>query len=157
MFTRSSSRDLERQVAAITDVNLDRRTATGMARYFNEITIHWRHAVGETDVVPAVGEQWYVVRSGGVWTLDSRAPIQYPALAIPPTQGQVKVGSGNGPVELVGTQINLHGPLRVPGYTTATRPDAAEVGAGGHIYDTTLGLPLWSNGTAWHDATGTVV
>lgn len=47
--------------------------------------------------------------------------------------------------------------IRVKGYTTATRPTAANAGVGGHCFDTTLGKPIWSNGTNWVDATGTVV
>lgn len=39
--------------------------------------------------------------------------------------------------------------------TTASRPSAVTVGAGARYYDTTLGKPIWSNGTIWTDATGT--
>ena len=39
-------------------------------------------------------------------------------------------------------------------YTTATRPAANSVGVGTMIFDATLGIPLWSNGTGWRDATG---
>jgi hypothetical protein len=45
---------------------------------------------------------------------------------------------------------------RVPplsGATTA-RPDPATVWVGLQFFDTTLGKPVWSNGTAWVDATG---
>lgn len=42
-------------------------------------------------------------------------------------------------------------------YTTANRPAANTVGDGQSIYDTTLNKPLWSDGTAWRDATGTAV
>lgn len=41
--------------------------------------------------------------------------------------------------------------------TTAARPSASAVGAGATIYDTTLGKPIWSNGTVWKDAAGTTV
>lgn len=40
---------------------------------------------------------------------------------------------------------------------TANRPDAAGFPAGSMIFDTTLGKPLWSDGTDWRDATGTIV
>lgn len=50
--------------------------------------------------------------------------------------------TGGGPVVAVGS------------VSTAGRPDAAAAGAGATIYDTDLGRPLWSNGTAWTDATG---
>lgn len=39
-------------------------------------------------------------------------------------------------------------------YTTAGRPTPASAGVGGAIYDSTLGIPLWSNGTAWRKADG---
>lgn len=42
-------------------------------------------------------------------------------------------------------------------YTTAGRPSAATAGAGAMVYDTTLGQPIWSDGTDWTDATGTAV
>ena len=41
--------------------------------------------------------------------------------------------------------------------TTAGRPSASATGAGTTLFDTTLGRPVWSNGTAWVDATGTIV
>ncbi len=40
---------------------------------------------------------------------------------------------------------------------TASRPSASARGAGAMFYDTTLGKPIWSNGTNWRDAAGTVV
>jgi hypothetical protein len=39
--------------------------------------------------------------------------------------------------------------------TTANRPAASSVGAGGEYYDTTLSKPIWSDGTTWRDAVGT--
>lgn len=49
------------------------------------------------------------------------------------------------------------GVVRVPALTTGNRPAAATVGAGSHMFDTTLGKPIWSDGTNWKDATGTTV
>lgn len=44
--------------------------------------------------------------------------------------------------------------------TTAERPDATTVAVGTEYFDTDLasgaGKPIWSNGTDWVDATGTV-
>lgn len=40
---------------------------------------------------------------------------------------------------------------------TGDRPDAAQVGAGVSFYDATLSKPIWSDGTAWRDAAGTIV
>lgn len=40
---------------------------------------------------------------------------------------------------------------------TASRPSAASVGQGSQYFDSTLNKPIWSDGTNWRDATGTVV
>lgn len=42
-------------------------------------------------------------------------------------------------------------------FTTVSRPSAASIGVGGQIYDLNLQKPIWSNGTDWTDAAGTVV
>lgn len=39
--------------------------------------------------------------------------------------------------------------------TTASRPLATSVPVGTMLYDTDLGIPVWSNGLAWRNATGT--
>ncbi|WP_250029798.1 glycosyl hydrolase family 28-related protein [Paractinoplanes maris] len=40
---------------------------------------------------------------------------------------------------------------------TGSRPSASSAGAGAMWFDTTLDKPIWSDGTAWRDATGTTV
>lgn len=40
---------------------------------------------------------------------------------------------------------------------TGSRPAAATVGEGAQFYDTTLDIPIWSDGTNWRNAAGTVV
>lgn len=47
--------------------------------------------------------------------------------------------------------------VQVGGFATASRPSAATAGAYTMIWDTTLNKPIWSDGTNWRDATGTVV
>ena len=47
--------------------------------------------------------------------------------------------------------------LRAIPVATGDRPSAATAKAGAMIFDSTLGKPLWSNGSAWVDATGTPV
>lgn len=37
----------------------------------------------------------------------------------------------------------------MPSYATGSRPAAATAGAGAVIYDSTLGKPIYSNGTNW--------
>jgi hypothetical protein len=44
-----------------------------------------------------------------------------------------------------------------PSSNTAGRPSAGTWGAGACWYDTTLGKPIWSNGSVWKDAAGTTV
>lgn len=56
--------------------------------------------------------------------------------------------------ELVGTDVLVG---YDPVYNTATRPAAADAGEGGRIWDRDLNKPLWSDGAAWVDATGTAV
>jgi hypothetical protein len=48
-------------------------------------------------------------------------------------------------------------PFRTGSSATGSRPSASAVGAGTQWYDTTLGKPIWSNGTDWKDAAGTTV
>lgn len=48
-------------------------------------------------------------------------------------------------------------PFRLASFTTAARPGAALLGRGAEIYDTTLNKPVWSDGTNWRDAAGTIV
>jgi hypothetical protein len=43
------------------------------------------------------------------------------------------------------------------GWATAARPAPADVGVGSQGYDTDLHKPIWSDGTNWRDAAGTVV
>jgi hypothetical protein len=41
--------------------------------------------------------------------------------------------------------------------TTANRPNATTATIGAQFYDTTLNKPIWSDGTNWRDAAGTIV
>ena len=49
------------------------------------------------------------------------------------------------------------GVLRAKAAVTASRPSAADAGIGAQMFDTTLGQPIWSDGSTWVDATGTTV
>ena len=44
--------------------------------------------------------------------------------------------------------------LRSPQGVTVNRPAASSAGAGAMWFDTTLCKPVWSDGSAWHDALG---
>jgi hypothetical protein len=47
--------------------------------------------------------------------------------------------------------------IRGKAAATASRPSAVSAGAGAQMFDTTLGKPIWSDGSAWVDATGATV
>ncbi len=53
-------------------------------------------------------------------------------------------------------QINALHQIKIDG-TTSQRPSADEIYIGYMYFDTTLGKPIWWNGSAWVDATGTAV
>ena len=43
------------------------------------------------------------------------------------------------------------------GCTTAGRPPGGSISVGHIAFDTTLGIPIWWDGSVWKDATGTTV
>ncbi len=47
--------------------------------------------------------------------------------------------------------------FRTGSSVTGSRPSASAVGVGAQWYDTTLTKPIWSDGTNWRDAAGTIV
>ena len=68
------------------------------------------------------------------------------------TRGSLERSSDNGTTwSLVST------PLPTPqSYATVERPAANSVAKGESIFDTTLNKPIWSDGTDWRDAAGTI-
>ena len=66
-----------------------------------------------------------------------------------------------GPLTAAGSpvlmSITKEGAVALAKYTTALRPAAAVVGEGAVIYDDTLNLPIFSDGTSWKNLAGTVV
>jgi hypothetical protein len=60
-------------------------------------------------------------------------------------------GTAYGPLVMSATYVK-HGT-----FTTGGRPSASTAGAGATVYDTTLGLPIFSDGTVWRNAAGTAV
>lgn len=69
-------------------------------------------------------------------------------------------GGATAPTVYLGkTTVGLvsSGPMQVGAYATGSRPSASAAGAGAMAFDTTLGKPIWSDGTTWRDATGTAV
>jgi len=51
----------------------------------------------------------------------------------------------------------VNGWIRSGAAVTGSRPSASTAGAAAMFYDTTLGKPIWSNGSVWKDATGATV
>lgn len=147
--------------AAIQDVDVANQHASAFSKKSGIITIDCSHYTGAVQVTPVVGEQWYVEQVEGTYRLHSRIPFNDPNdVAIAPAAGQHVVGSGNGPVELnagPNSTINAHSPLAIQAVVTGSRPAASSVPAGTSIYDSTLGKPIWSNGSTWHDASGATV
>lgn len=47
--------------------------------------------------------------------------------------------------------------LRLRSSTTALRTSASVAGVGATLFDTTLNRPVYSDGAAWRDASGTIV
>ena len=54
-------------------------------------------------------------------------------------------------------QYSYGGSLKLPVPATGDRPAASDAGVGAMLYDSTLGKPIWSNGSVWKDSTGTTV
>lgn len=70
----------------------------------------------------------------------------------------------DGTLDVTGTAVvdNADGTITVVEattsvYSTAGRPSAVTSGNGAQIYDDTLNIPIWSDGTVWRNATGTAV
>lgn len=61
-------------------------------------------------------------------------------------------------VSVSGTgNLTVVGWIKGSAYATGSRPSASTAGVGAQIFDSTLGKPLWSNGSVWVDATGATV
>jgi hypothetical protein len=103
----SSERNLEQ--VAIISVDPVTRTAIGVTRTRYTLNINCAYATGDTIITPAAGDQWYVERFAGEWRLYGRIPFNDATLNIEPEEGQVSVGSANGPLELNGTEIRSNG------------------------------------------------
>lgn len=105
------------------------------------------YAVGSLDLVQQTD-------SLCVWTVDSAVTrlLLYASL-IPSADAAKSLGSKT--ARWVNGFFSSY--VRVGATTTAARPAAATAGAGAHMFDTTLGKPIWSNGTTWRDATGAAV
>jgi hypothetical protein len=80
------------------------------------------------------------------------------------TAGATTVGSVNDNTADLGGATNYRfryiraaTAIRTGVFATGSRPAPATAGAGAMVFDSTLGKPIWSDGTNWKDATGTTV
>lgn len=155
-YTRHSTANRTIQPVAIVSVNLNAKIpeATGITRTREYVPIDISQHVGAIQVVPAVGQQWLIVKDGRGWKLERQLPFNIPLT--PMVEGQTRIGS-SGPTELGGSLVNLTAPLSAMTSNSSERPSASSVPVGSHIYDTTLNKPIWSDGTNWLDAAGSVV
>ena len=56
----------------------------------------------------------------------------------------------------IGFDGSINGLIVNNSYATTSRPSASSVSAGTQIYDTTLTIPVWSDGSNWRNAAGIV-
>lgn len=163
MTTGMSNSNRNRSVisAAVQSIDSVSGEASCFSRKSGMITVDFSHYVGAVAVTPVIGEQWFVeLVEGGIYYPRSRIPFNDPnQISTTPTQGQHVVGGGNGPVTVStgGALVNIGGPLNTQSVATSARPAATSVPPGTQIYDVTVGKPIWSDGTVWHDAAGTTV
>ncbi|MGZ4745613.1 MAG: PKD domain-containing protein [Oryzihumus sp.] len=93
------------------------------------------------------------------WQLEQEVPTAYVADTRLPVLATQYLDLG-GPL-LDGTPLSQSetfgapGPVQLPVYTVGTRPPAFELGEGAAYWDSGLGRPIWSNGTAYVDVIGT--
>jgi len=118
---------------------------------------------------------------GGI-TLGNNGVLQSVQLLVAPgitaSSALILTATGGNPIEMKGstgqpgivnvydstgttivTQLNgsQKGVIRIPGGATGARPNGPASGAGAQWYDTTLGIPIWWNGSNWTNAAGTTV
>lgn len=123
--------------AAIQDVDVANQHATAFTQKSGIISVDTSHYVGAVQVTPVVGEQWYVELVEGTYRLHSRIPYNDPNQMTAPVSGQHVVGSGQGPVELNATQVNVNAPAIRMG-TTLYRDSS------GTLQSSTNGGSVWN-------------
>ena len=146
---------VDRQVVGIIGVDPIAGVASGLNKFHTLVRINLAHQVGGLHITPALNEQWFIERVQGSWVLLNKLNWNTPETLTPPGVGQTQVSAQSILHLNAGSYVSVNAPLGTQ--AAATRPDPTTVPAGTQIYDTTLKKPLWSDGTAWHDATGTAV
>lgn len=107
--------------------------------------------------IPDGNEVWVIERLGSDWFLFKKMETgneQTPLSALKPGDRRIE---SSGILYLNANDVRING--KRPSVITATssRPAASAIGQGAQIFDTVLKKPLWSDGTNWRDATGTIV
>lgn len=141
-------------------------TATGFGQ-IDEVSTTWAYnATNETGQWEAGGSK-SVTLVAGQWTLGGGTLMTLEM--VQQTAGSPEINlrledydSGKtAEVQLIQKGVYIYaGHLRPPNCTTASRPTGLGSGTtdkGAMVYDTTLGIPIWWNGTVWTDALGTTV
>lgn len=96
--------------------------------------------------------------SGSMTLTPNGWTVEYADDNFPGNNASLQVNNGGVNVSFTGDSPKQSGPVAVQiARATADRPDPTLIGAGYMIFDSDLGKPIWSNGTAWVDATGAIV
>lgn len=115
----------------------------------------FRFDVG-TVMGPGTGNGLALLLEGGklLWSYHPNFDVYYQNVnTLPGTTGTYNIGGTSD------RWLNLYlsGFVSLGTFATGSRPSAEVVPVGAMIYDTTLSKPIWSDGTSWRDAAGTVV
>lgn len=154
-FTARPGTATNQQVCQIMSVDLLNMRAVASTRQQTSITIDLSYYVGAAHVVPSNGDQWLVSWYGSGWKLDTQlahSTTELATVADFPVQGLTQIGDTNpssaGPTHINGGAIYLNAPTQLYAVPTSGRPSASGT-PGRIIFDSTLGLILYSDGTAW--------
>lgn len=91
-----------------------------------------------------------------------KADTTTPGINISSTSSGAGIVKATGPLALYAgsgasdTVRVARGTFRISAVASASRPSSG-IGAGCMLFDTTLGKPIWSDGSNWRDAAGTIV
>jgi len=124
-------------------------------------------AEGSVPSTPAAGFWRAYFKTDGMYVIDD-AGVEYgPIVAVPDASDtaagivelatNAEVATGTDALRAVTPAAAASVYIAQTAVATGSRPSASTAGAGATVFDTTLGQPIWSDGTNWVDATGTTV
>jgi hypothetical protein len=96
----------------------------------------------------------YALAATAIGWKGKRPADTFDRVIIDTVNATVKLGNGTVAPTIY---LGVGEPVRVAALATGSRPSASSGGVGAMMFDTTLGKPIWSNGTVWKDATGATV